>query len=489
MKKTLLIIASFSLFSLTSCDDFLDLEPISEETSSNGYNTASQIEAALVGAYESFQSAEYYVWDNINYSDVRADNAYAGGDNPEIFAIDKLQITPTSGRLYKNWSNLYNAIAKANLVLAKVDGVNDVLLTEERRQQIKGEALFLRSYHYFSLVKLWGDVPLVTAYTSSSDPSSLNVSRKPIDEVYDKIIEDLELAATLLPDTYASANITKARATSGAAHALAAKAYAQRPTPNYQKVLDHINALESSAANYTLIAYGELFATNYNNAESIIEVQYLGANEGNYGPQLLLPPSLTGDSWRKFVTPSKSVIAAFDEQGDVVRKNASIRFENAPWVDEYWNNAAGTSIPFSYKWKNASGFASSNRQYLLRYGDLVLLKAEAYNELNNIGAAATAVDLIRNRASLPNLTAAQKSSKEVLRQSILKERRLELFQEGHRWDDLVRYNQLVTTMNSLIEIDLRNGNPINYNMTQAKILLPIPQQELDRNPNLVQNPL
>lgn len=489
MKKTLFILASFSMFSLASCDDFLDLQPISEETSSNGYNTASQIEAALVGAYESFQSAEYYVWDNINYSDVRADNAYAGGDNPEIFAIDKLQITPTSGRLYKNWSNLYNAIAKANLVLAKVDGVNDVLFTEERRQQIKGEALFLRSHHYFTLVKLWGGVPLVTAYTSSSDPSSLNVSRSTVDEVYDKIIEDLELAATLLPDTYANADITKARATSGAAHALAAKAYAQRPTPNYQKVLDHITSLESSAANYTLIPYNELFATNYNNAESIIEVQYLGANEGNYGPQLLLPPSLTGDSWRKFVTPSQNLISAFDEQGDVVRKNVSIRFENAPWVDEYWNNAAGSTIPFSYKWKNASGFASSNRQYLLRYGDLVLLKAEAYNELNNISAAATEVDRIRTRASLPDLTAAQKSSKEVLRQTILKERRLELFQEGQRWDDLVRYNQLVTTMNSLIEIDLRNGNPINYNMTQAKILLPIPQQELDRNPNLVQNPL
>jgi starch-binding outer membrane protein, SusD/RagB family len=491
MKKILILIATISFFSLVSCDDFLDLQPISEETSGNGYNTAGQIEAALVGAYESFQSTEYYIWDNIIYSDVRADNAYAGGDNPDIFAVDKLQITPTSGRIYKNWSNIYNAIAKANLVIDKVDGVNDVLFTEERRQQIKGEALFLRAYHYFTLVKLWGDVPLVLAYTTSTEASSLNVPRKPVVEVYAQIIEDLELAATLLPDTYGdNADINKARATSGAAHGLAAKAYAQRPTPDYQKVLDHIIALENSEANYTLISYNDLFSgSNYNNAESIIEVQFTGANEGNYGPQLLLPPSITGDSWRKFITPSHNLIDAFDEQSDVVRKNASVKYESAPWVDEYWGNASGSTIPFSYKWKNASGFASSNRQYLLRYGDLVLLKAEAYNELNQISSAATEVDKIRNRASLSNLTPEQKSSKEVLRQTILKERRLELFQEGHRWDDLVRYNQLVTTMNNLIEIDLRTGNQVNYNMTTPKILLPIPQQELDRNPSLVQNPL
>jgi hypothetical protein len=491
MKKIFILSITISLFSLTSCEDFLDLQPISEETSSNGYNTASQIEAALVGSYESFQSAEYYVWDNINYSDVRADNAYAGGDNPELFAVDKLQITPTSGRLYKNWSNLYNAIAKANLVLLKVDGVDDVNFTEERRRQIKGEALFLRSYHYFSLVKLWGGVPLVTAYSTSADAGSVNVPRNTVDEVYAKIIEDLELTATLLPDTYGvNAAVNKARATSGAAHALLAKVYAQKPNPDYQKVLDHITALEKSTANYTLINYNNLFSgSDYNNAESIIEVQYTGANEGNYGPQLLLPPSVSGDSWRKFVTPSKNLIAAFDEQSDNVRKNASIKYESAPWVDEYWGNASGSVIPFAYKWKSASGFASTNRQYLLRYGDLVLLKAEAYNELNNIGAATTEVNRIRERVLLPKLTAAQTSSKEVMRQTILKERRLELFQEGHRWDDLARFNLLVTTMNTLVETDLRNGNQINYNMTPAKILLPIPQQELDRNPALVPNPL
>ena len=490
MKKIKIIIVLLSLVVITSCDDYLDLKPISVLTTENGLETGAQVEAALTGAYESFQSSEYYVWDNVLFSDVRADNAYAGGDNPEIFSIDKLQVSPTNSRLFKNWSNLYNAIAKTNLIIDRIDEISDPSFSIVRRQQIKGEAYFLRAYHYFTLVKLWGGVPLVTSYIKSAEPDAVNVPRASVDEVYASIISDLEIASSLLPDVYSEAAITKARATNGASNALLAKVYAQKPNPNYQKVLDFIELVESSDANYTLINYSNLFdGSNENNSESILEIQYLGNNEGNYGPQLLLPPSISGDSWRKFVTPSKNLIAAFDEQSDNVRKNASILFENVQWVDEYWGNSIGSAIPFSYKWKEAGGFASSNNLYLLRYGDMVLLKAEALNELNQLEPAATQVNSIRTRASLPNLTAAQKSSKEVLRETILKERRLELFQEGHRWDDLVRYNQLVNTMNTLVEIDLRNGNPVNYNMTQAKILLPIPQQELDRNPALVQNPL
>ncbi|WP_282031035.1 RagB/SusD family nutrient uptake outer membrane protein [Winogradskyella eximia] len=480
------------LLSVTiGCEDYLDLQPISEETSSNAYETASQIEAALVGAYESFQSSEYYVWDNVLFQDVRSDNCYAGGDNPEIFQLDYIDIAPTHSRLFTHWSNLYNAISKANLVIERVDGINDPLLTEERKNQIKGEAIFLRSYHYFTLVKLWGGVPLITNTITSTEAASVNIPRASIEDVYAQITADLELAATLLPDVYGNdASVNKARATAGAAHALAAKAYAQQPTPDYSAVLEHIDAVESSSANYVLIAFDQLFSgNNYNNAESIIEVQYLGGNEGNFGPQLLLPPSVSGDSWRKFVTPSIDLINAFDAEGDTVRKNASILFESVQWVDEFWGNTQGATIPFSYKWKNASGFASADNTYLIRYGDIVLLKAEALNETNQLQSAVNEVNRIRMRAQLPDLTNEQSSSKEVLRQTILNERRLELFQEGQRWDDLARNNALVTTMNALVEVDLRTGNSVNYNMTAAKKLLPIPQQELDRNPALVQNPL
>ncbi|MBL4561559.1 MAG: RagB/SusD family nutrient uptake outer membrane protein [Labilibaculum sp.] len=299
------------------------------------------------------------------------------------------------------------------------------------------------------------------------------------------------MAVSLLPDTYGKdASVNKARATSGAANALAAKACAQKPTPDYAKALKYIAEVESSDANYQLIDYNYLFDGNhYNNDESILEIQYSGGDEGNWGPQMLLPPSISGDSWRKFVTPSQDLINAFDAEGDELRKNASVLFESVQWVDEYWGNAIGSEIPFGYKWKNASGWASSDRQYILRYGDIVLLKAEALNETGKLADAVVEVDKIRARVNLPALSAEKKSSKEVLRTAILNERRLELAQEAQRWDDLVRFGLAVSTMNNLSEIDLRTGNAVDYNMTEAKILLPVPQNELDRNPELVQNPL
>lgn len=482
-------LALIVILATTSCEDYLDLEPISEETSANAYDNASQIEAALTGVYESFQH-DHYIWNNIMFQDIRSDNYYAGGDNPEIFEMDLLNISPTNSKVYQSWSELYNAIAKANLVLEKVQDVTDPKLTEERRNQITGEALFLRAYHYYNLVNAWGGVPLITESLNSTQPEDVRLPRATAEQVFEQILIDLDRAIALLPDTYGSDDaINKARATAGAANALAAKACAQKPNPDYTKALAYIENVESSSAAYQLIDFDHLFDGNqYNNAESILEVQFTGGDEGNWGPQLFLPPSLSGDSWRKFGTPSHDLVDAFDSEGDDIRKNATIIFESVNWVDEYWGNAIGSTIPFAYKWKNADGWASSDRQYLLRYGDIVLLKAEALNETNQLSAAVNEVNRIRTRVNLPDLSEDKTSSSEVLRLAILKERRLELVNEAQRWDDLVRYDLAVSTMQNLVEIDLRTNEPVDYFMTESKILLPIPQQELDRNPKLTQNP-
>lgn len=490
MKIKAYILSSLLAVLAWSCDDFLDLEPISEETSATAYDSYNDIEAALTGTYESFQS-DAYVWNNILFSDVRSDNHYAGGDNTEIYEMDYLTISATNTKVLQSWSNIYNAILKANIVLENVDGVDDVLLTEERREQIRGEAYFLRAYHYYNLVNLFGGVPLILEPTTSTESDDVNVPRSTATAVFDQILTDLDLAVELLPDTYGDdASVNKARATSGAANALAAKACAQKPNPDYDKALEYIAKLETSEAGYELIEYSYLFDGNhYNNDESILEVQYLGSDEGNWAPQMLLPPSLTGDSWRKFVTPSNDLVNAFDNEGDEIRKNATILWEEInDWVDEYWGNALGSTIPFGYKWKNAMGWASTDRQYILRYGDIVLLKAEALNETGELDAAVTEVNRIRTRAGLEGLTTDKTSSQDVLRTAILKERRLEMAQEGQRWDDLVRYGVAVETMNNLEEIDLRYDEILDYGMTEDKILLPIPQQELDRNSALEPNP-
>lgn len=496
MKLNRYIIAAIVAISAMSCNDFLDLEPISDETTANAYTKLSQIEAALTGTYESFQS-DAYVWNNVQFQDVRSDNHYAGGDNSFFYEVDYLDISATNEKVYQSWSNIYNAILKANIVLERVHEVTDPLLTEERKDQIIGEALFLRAFHYYNLVNLFGGVPLVLEVTNSTESSKVNIPRSTDEEVFAQIIIDLEEATTKLPDTYGSdATVNKARATAGAAWALLAKTYAQKPSPDYTKVLSCIEEVENSAANYQLIDYADLFdGAHYNNDESILEAQWIAGSDGNWGPQMLLPPSISGDEWRKFVTPSQDLIAAFDAEGDDIRKNATVLMENVSWIDEYYGveqpsdvNPLPNNVAFAYKWKNAAGWSSADRQYFLRYGDIVLLKAEALNETGQLELAANEVDKIRERVSLDKLTAEQKSSKEVLKANILKERRLELAQEAQRWDDLVRFGVVVNTMNELVEVDLRYNSTIDYDMTESKILLPIPQQELDRNPALVQNP-
>lgn len=482
------ILVVSSLVAMSACEDFLDLKPISTTTAENAYTTASDAEAALVGAYDSF-SQEYYIWDNILFHDVRSDNYYAGGDNPDIFQLDDLALTPINPRLFNNWSQIYNAILKANTVLDKVPGITDVKLeVGNRKAQILGEASFLRAYHYFQLVKLYGGVPLVVAASNSTNPSETQKPRSTVAEVYAQIIADLEFAITNLPDTYGSeAAINKARATKGAANALMAKVHAQMPGRDYSKVLQYCNAVINSSAGYQLLGnYAHLWdGSHYNNAESILEVQFVGGTEGNWGPGLLLPPSITGDSWRKFVTPSRNLVNAFTSEGDVVRQQTSILYESVNWVDEFWSPSTGGSVPFAFKWKSASAGASTNRQYLLRLADIVLLKAEALNATGQLELARTEVNRIRTRAGLGATPATDQASMAL---AIEKERRLELCQEAHRWDDLVRYDKAVTTMNSLVEINLLTGVQKNFNMNANKILVPIPQQERNRNPNLEQNP-
>jgi hypothetical protein len=476
-----------------SCKKFTDLTPVSEATTANAYNTAEDAEAALIGAYQSFASQEYYVWDNVVLSDVISDNHYAGGDDINIMAIDKLNLLPTDSRFLNDWGALFNAILKANIVLAKVPGIKDTKLDiGSRREQILGEASFLRAFHYYNLVTLWGGVPLITSPLASTDPSSTNIPRSSEDDVYAQIIKDLEFAAANLPDKFdGDISISKGRATKGAANALLAKVYAQKPTKDYNKVLLYCDSVINSPIGYQLLPnYDYLFDDNhYNNSESILEAQFTGTagGNGNYGSSLLLPPSITLDTWRKFVTPSHDLINAFDAAGDNVRKNSTIIWESAPWIDEYWGNSINYVIPFSYKWRNKSGWNNStSRQYFLRLADIILLKAEAMNELGQPVADVKSVILqVRQRVGLGDVTATNQAD---LRTAILNERRLELAQEGQRWNDLKRYGVAVQTMNALNEIDLRTNTKTNYNATTTKLLLPIPQIELDRNPKLVQNP-
>lgn len=506
------IIVLLGLLPFVSCKKFLDDNPKTALTTGNAYSTAADIENALAGCYNTFYSSDYYQWENVMLSDVRSDNAYPGGNNEETFYdYDRFILPPGNTHSYAHWKMFYNGIARCNVLLAKIAEVTDASLTEERRKQIVGEISFLRAFHYYQLVKLYGGVPLELE-SNTADPEKTRKPRASEKEVYDQIVADLEVAAENLPDHFSGAPgsatentpaVNKVRATKGAANALLAKVWAQRSDRDYNKVLQYCNAVIASPAGYTLMDnYADVFDGDHDfNTESILEIPYLAgsASAACWGVQLFLAPE---DGWQKYCVPSKDLVAAYDAAGDVQRKDANIIFmktdangDPISWADENWNPCQDpeTAIPFNYKQKHPDGWSSGDNFYLLRLADIILLKAEAQNETGNPGDAATTVNLIRKRAGLPNIDG---TSQAQMKAAILLERRLELAFEGQRWDDLVRAGVATTVMQALNEYtytcaDGVEGVPVKMdysNCTPQRWILPIPQVELDANPNLTQNP-
>lgn len=460
---------------------------MSEATSGNAYRTASDLDAALVGAYQTFYT-EYYIWEYFVVSDVRSDNAYAGGDADEIYQYDDLDISPLNSRILGTWQQLYSGISRANLVIGKAQELIDPALdVNNRRAYLIAEAKFLRALFYFELVRQFKDIPLVTTF-GQIDPKDANVAKSKEVDIYNFIVKDLE-DALILPENYASSSLSQSKATKGAVYALLAKVWAQRPDRDYNKVLQY--ATEVEKLGYKLHgSFDELFdGTHYDNQESILLIQFKeGTNQSNWGPQMLLPSSLSGDDWRKYITPSKDLVKAYDDAGDVVRKRATILFDDAGWSDEFWKPCPTIGpIPFAFKFRHASSWMSGDHIYILRYDDILLLKAEALNALGRPSEALVSLNAIRARVQLKPVDIHEQKA---LLAAIIAERRLEFAFEGDRWYSLQRAGLLQSTMDNLKEYRLICGGTstlMNYGMNDNRVWLPIPQSELNRNPNLVQN--
>jgi hypothetical protein len=188
-----------------------------------------------------------------------------------------------------------------------------------------------------------------------------------------------------------------------------------------------------------------------------------------------------GSDWKKFNIPSNDLVKAFDDEQDAIRKASSIVFQDVTgkWTDPHYPQ---TDYPFVNKYRNNTSPSPQN-YILLRLADILLLKAEALNELGDVAGAAALVNQIRTRVQLPNTSA---NTQEAMRLAIEKERRLELAFEGHRWYDLKRTGRSIEVINNAKVPD--GITPEGYNLTQNRLLWPIPQAELDKNSKLTQNP-
>ena len=482
MKKSIIILSAFIIgLYFTSCDDFLDLKPISnnilisnEASDSILYKTADEAETALAGVYGDFRN-EYFELDYYIIGDAQSDDAYAGADNQNMFQVDDYNINALNGLVDRDYGYLYGMIGKANLVINNVMTCPDPDLTATRKTEILGEASFIRAFCYFQAVQLWGDIPLqleeVTTVSAELLPEiypMLWPSRKPVDSVYAQIIFDLETALAYVKPTAPN----KGFATTGAVNAVLAKVYATIQPHDYNKVIQYCDAIINGP--YSLLPdYESLWGTDENTAESIFEINYEGTStNANWGTTMF-----RGSDWKKFNVPSNDLVKAFDDEGDMIRKNASILFLEAGFPDTHWPI---DNYPFVNKWRQYVSPSPQNYIFI-RLADIILLKAEALNELGDVSGAAQLVNQIRSRVGLAETQASDQAS---MRLAIEKERRLELAFEGIRWFDLKRTGRAIEVINNAKD---ENGSTM-YNLTENRLVWPIPQNELDLNPNLVQNP-
>lgn len=481
MKKTfknsiyLFLAAALATGSITSCSDQLDLKPISnttvggsgQGTSGSAITDSTSAETALASAYSFFKTdgAEYYVLDRYNIGDSQSDNAYVGADNVAGFEWDEYRITATNSWVARDWSYLYRHIARCNNVISRVPNIT---MPQTRKNQILAEAKTIRARAYFDLVRLFGDVPLIideTPAVTVENLSKLYPSRTPASQVYLQIIKDLTEAENAnLPQ-----QANKQFVSNGAVWALLANVYATQG--NWAKVNEYTDRVLSQ--NYSLMSnFDHLWdGAHENSSEAIWELNFDDwSTGGNWGVSMF-----TGTDWKRFCNPSNDMIKAYIDEQDSVRSKSTITYkDNVGWTDKYLSVA---HFPFFYKMREQP----SANIILYRLADILLLKAEAQNELGNTTVAATYVNQIRSRAKL-NPTPA--STQSEMRLAIEKERRLELAFEGHRWFDLIRTGRAISVMQAVKD---GNGNSLNYVLNQNKLLWPVPQNERDKNANLTQN--
>jgi tetratricopeptide (TPR) repeat protein len=467
---SLLLLLAMLLPVLPGCKDFLELKPISQGSVSNFYKTPNDFNTAVLGAYSTLQTRGMYnsMW---LFADERSDDTeqeeYAGilqveGD------FDRFSLITTNSYLGDNWNHHYQCINRSNAIISRIGSVN--FTSEATKNQYLGEALFLRGLAYFNLVRIYGDVPLVTKEISPEEAYA--IKRTPADEVYTTIVSDLTQAGGLLPDSYSGSNV--GRATSGAAKSLLGKVYLTRK--QYSEAARVLKEVIDGGQYALLPSYADVFRVeNANHKESIFEVQYKANSQGRGSPFATLFTPRTGNAGilltgqgatQGYNRPSPDMISAYPA-GDL-RKDASLapnwtdgaRVNNDPYIKKYLSRQSAVS----------DGDAN---WFVLRYADVLLMYAEALNELGRTSEASPYLNQIRRRAGLSPLDGLGQAQ---MRLALEQERRVELAFEGHRWFDLLRTGRAIEVMNSK-----------GFNITSRDLLYPIPQSQIDINPELRQN--
>ena len=473
-----------------SCKKYLDKTPLDSVNSSNYFQTAGDAINAVNACYQPMQRPKLY---NIRMwtSDIYAGNSITGGgggtDGIETVEEANFTTDASNAGVLDLWRGPYPGILYCNLVIQNVPGIN---MDSTLRNRLIGEAKFLRANYYFILVRFFGDVPLIlTPQTPTS--SNYYPSRTPQAQVYKQIITDLEDAIALLPPKESYSGSDVGRASKGAAIGTLAKVYLT--LGQYGSVVPLCQQVTSLG--YTLNTnYSDNFKpATKNSNESLFEIQYSGStlygffddlNQASWTSPYMGPRNTTfvggAYGWNQ---PTQEFVDNY-EQGDL-RKDSTILYQGCP--DFYGNVYSSTYSGTGYNVRKflvptsvASQYNNSPEDFpVLRYADVLLMQAEAENELGQTATAAGPLNLVRERAGLTDIQSGL--SQDDFRNAILHERRMELAFEGQRWFDLIRVN------NGQYGIDFLQSIG-HTNVTSKNLLMPIPLLEIQANPNLTQNP-
>jgi starch-binding outer membrane protein, SusD/RagB family len=523
MKNLRIYLLAISSLVAGSCgDSFLESEPITQVTDANFYKTPQDAYKALVGCYDGLQ----IIWsDGISFpvaSEVFSDNTFGGTGNSDGFGyqmideFDKNRSTADPSIFNNNWNNYYKAVYRCNVLLSKMDQI-DWDGDEELRATYEAETRFIRAFLYFDMVRLWGNIPLLTVATAD------NVPQSEASEVYKTIAEDLEFAIQNLEATsYASQpQETYGRVTKWAAESLAARVYY---TGYYNQTdvagvitkaeaLGYVEDVITNSGHGLVQNFDELWPAasveNYageNNKEVIFSIKYTftsdynGNTDGNHWmvmngmrEQAVYP---YGNGWGGATVNSKLWDAYADNDSRrsatiISIEDEEIDFENASKQREYTGyynkkytpmvDGEGNSLAVELGGVNFM-IGQYQDYFVIRYADVLLMAAE-------LGSpnAQTYFDDVRKRAYKTGY-----SSIPATAGNIMNERRLEFALEGIRYWDLLRQGVDVAA-NTIAETQelLNGGTPTTKTITAAKIqetkgLQQIPNTQITLSNNMLQ---
>lgn len=453
------LIKTISIYSiilmLSGCDSFVEVDlPKSQLTNASVFDSYSTADAAMADIYAKIRdtgllNGSYTGISNQlgNYTDELT--AFGGPSNPSIPFYNNTLLA-SSGNVLQYWNTSYNQIYAANAVIEGLQTSKNI--PEENKDRLLGEAFFIRALSHFYLAKLFGGIPYIknTDYRQNSI-----VSRMSLEEVYKNIIADLEKAISLLPETYSSSQ--RIRPNKYCGRALLARTYLENQS--YEQAANEASSIINNTTMYSLPALNDVFLVN--STETIWQLQSAGAGDNTPEASLFIfeqgPPS--------FTALSSHLVESFSDQ-DLRKTN---------WIKEVHNSEQSWFHAYKYKEQNSTPI-SKEYSIIFRTAEQYLIRAEARARTGDLIGAKEDLNAIRTRAGLGSTTA--ETQYEILN-AILQENRWELFTEsGHRFFDLQRFKKLDAVL-SLVKPGWDTNDQ----------LLPIPENEMNTNPNLrPQNP-